>query len=314
MQKFITVKVSNLKLSDLVGLCSETVTLGLRQMGMLGELASARVVALSSDLAILRARMDINHKSPLTVRIEALDKLRDSDLTETKRNVKAATLSSIPETKAAGDTLMQTLKPFWNITAEPLASQTSEIGIFHSHYDANPDNAAAAATLNLTAVIRNLFDRNDQLEELYGQRLIADALIAGPSAESLKRPVVKAYDAFCTAMVQQLDALPTPSLQMVFDEMNELRRKYVARLPKDLSKGDHCVVEPVDTQKYTEKAITPIPKAYWREDGKPTVELVFAKDFYVTYKNNVNVGTAEVTLHGKGDYKGKKIVTFNIAR
>jgi hypothetical protein len=83
---------------------------------------------------------------------------------------------------------------------------------------------------------------------------------------------------------------------------------------KDLGAGDHCVIEPIDTQKYTEKAVIPIPKAYWREDGKPTVELVFAKDFSVTYKNNVNVGTAEVTLHGTGDYKGQKTVTFNIAR
>lgn len=37
-------------------------------------------------------------------------------------------------------------------------------------------------------------------------------------------------------------------------------------------------------------------------------------DFSVTYRNNVNVGTATLILHGKGAYKGQKIVTFNIAR
>jgi hypothetical protein len=74
------------------------------------------------------------------------------------------------------------------------------------------------------------------------------------------------------------------------------------------------VVETIDTQKYTEKAVTPIPRGYYREEGKPTVELVFAKDFSVTYKNNKEVGTAELTLHGKGAYKGQKTVTFNIAR
>jgi hypothetical protein len=83
---------------------------------------------------------------------------------------------------------------------------------------------------------------------------------------------------------------------------------------KDIGAGDHCVVETIDTQKYTEKAVTPIPKGYYREEGKPTVELVFAKDFSVTYKNNKEVGTAELTLHGKGAYKGQKTVTFNIAR
>jgi hypothetical protein len=83
---------------------------------------------------------------------------------------------------------------------------------------------------------------------------------------------------------------------------------------KDLGEGEHTVIEPIATQQYTEKAVTPLPKAYYREEGKPTVELVFAKDFSLTYKNNINVGTAEVTLHGKGAYKGQKTVTFNIAR
>jgi hypothetical protein len=83
---------------------------------------------------------------------------------------------------------------------------------------------------------------------------------------------------------------------------------------KDISVANHLVVEPIATLPYTGKAVTPIPVAYYREEGKPTVELVFAKDFTVTYKNNVEVGMADLILHGIGEYKGKKTVTFNIAR
>jgi hypothetical protein len=83
---------------------------------------------------------------------------------------------------------------------------------------------------------------------------------------------------------------------------------------KDIGKGDHAVIEPIETQTYTEKPITPLPVVYYREEGKPTVELVFSKDFTVTYKNNINSGTAELIVHGKGAYKGQKITTFNIAR
>jgi hypothetical protein len=83
---------------------------------------------------------------------------------------------------------------------------------------------------------------------------------------------------------------------------------------KDISATDHLVVEPIATLPYTGKAVTPIPVAYFREEGKPTVELVFAKDFTVTYKNNVDVGMADLILHGMGEYKGKKTVTFNIVR
>jgi hypothetical protein len=87
-----------------------------------------------------------------------------------------------------------------------------------------------------------------------------------------------------------------------------------AHAKKDLSAGDHTVIEPIDTQPYTERAVTPIPKVHYREEGKPTENLALGKDFAVTYKNNINVGMAELTVHGKGAYKGAKTTTFMIAR
>ena len=59
--------------------------------------------------------------------------------------------------------------------------------------------------------------------------------------------------------------------------------------------------------KYTGKAIT----------QKPTVTLngetlVEGEDYEVSYKNNKNVGTATVTITGKGKYVGTKTVTFKI--
>jgi hypothetical protein len=51
----------------------------------------------------------------------------------------------------------------------------------------------------------------------------------------------------------------------------------------------------------------------YRIDGKPTLTLSLGKDFSVTFKNNIKVGMAEVTVHGKGEYKGTKSTTFMIA-
>jgi hypothetical protein len=59
----------------------------------------------------------------------------------------------------------------------------------------------------------------------------------------------------------------------------------------------------------TGKAITPIPVMYY--EG---TELVFAVDFSLTYKNNVDVGEATVIMHGKGRFNGQHIRKFNIAR
>lgn len=312
MQKFVTLRTHALKIDNLSGLCSETVTYASGQKTVLGELATARLTTLDTDLAALRARMDINRKSPLTVQIDAFDKQRDGVFSDLKRVVKAATKSSVAATKAYGDALMQVLRPFWDINEEPLASQTDQIDLFREHYNANPAAGAASTALNLDPVIHNLFLFNDQLRALYAQRFDEEAAIEGPSAESLKTPVVKAYDAFCLAVAQELDALPTPALQTVFDEMNSMRRKYVGRQPIHLT-VENTTVEPMSVQVYTGLPVTPLPVVHCN-NGKETKKLVFTRDFDLTYRNNENVGEAQCIIHGKGKYAGQYVTTFHIAR
>jgi hypothetical protein len=66
-------------------------------------------------------------------------------------------------------------------------------------------------------------------------------------------------------------------------------------------------VDAIPVQEFTGKAITPIPVVHVGD-----VELSFAKDFTLTYKNNIEKGVAEMGIVGKGNYAGKKTVTFNI--
>lgn len=61
-------------------------------------------------------------------------------------------------------------------------------------------------------------------------------------------------------------------------------------------------------QTYTGTAITP---ALTIKNGK--VSLKKDTDYTVSYSNNVNVGTATVTVTGKGYYEGTRKLTFNIA-
>jgi hypothetical protein len=82
------------------------------------------------------------------------------------------------------------------------------------------------------------------------------------------------------------------------------------RSKKDVA---HVNVADIGNCPYTGKAVCPIPTVTFNEAGKPDVELVFSVDFTVTYKDNVNPGTATLIIHGKGAYKGTKTVTFNIA-
>jgi hypothetical protein len=74
----------------------------------------------------------------------------------------------------------------------------------------------------------------------------------------------------------------------------------------------HAAVDSIADQPFAGKPVTPIPVVRYTDSKGTTVELIFSKDFSLTYKDNDRVGTAEVILHGKGGYKGTKVITFSI--
>ena len=69
----------------------------------------------------------------------------------------------------------------------------------------------------------------------------------------------------------------------------------------------NCDVASIPTQVYTGSAIEP---AVTVKDGETTLNP--DEVYEVTYSNNVNAGTATVTITGKGDYSGETAATFTI--
>lgn len=70
-----------------------------------------------------------------------------------------------------------------------------------------------------------------------------------------------------------------------------------------------ATVSAVATQKYTGSAITPTPTV--KLQGKT---LTKNTDYTLSYKNNINAGTATITIKGKGGYTGSKSTTFKIVK
>jgi hypothetical protein len=107
-------------------------------------------------------------------------------------------------------------------------------------------------------------------------------------------------DATCASFIGELNQEIT-----CFNEHTHQHAK------KDIRNAD---VDAIAPQPYEAgKPAIVIPNVWYVEKpDTPPVALVFAKDFTVTYRNNDRPGTAELFIHGKGAYRGKKEVTFNI--
>ncbi len=68
-------------------------------------------------------------------------------------------------------------------------------------------------------------------------------------------------------------------------------------------------IQAIGSQNYTGKAVTPQPKVTWQG-----TTLVAGTDYSVSYANNVNAGTAKMTISGKGNFTGTKSVNFKVDR
>jgi hypothetical protein len=309
MEKFIALSASRLRLDDLGGLVTETYAIANPRAAALGEVGAAKLAELNTVTGTFMALLHLNRASALTPQIVAMDKSRDAAFDEIKRITKAAQKSSVAATKAAANTLMELLKPFWHISTEPLASQTAQIENFLARITTSV--SAAITTLGLGAAFGNLSSINMYLKSTYNARLDAMSALEGPSASDIAKDVVAAYDDFCTSVEVTLSALPTDTLQLVFNDMNELRRKYISRLPLPLT-DKRTSTAPIPDQPYTGRHLTPIPRVFFQTTDEKLTELVFTEDFSLTYRNNVKPGEAKVLIHGKGHYTGTYETTFHI--
>ena len=71
---------------------------------------------------------------------------------------------------------------------------------------------------------------------------------------------------------------------------------------------ENITVAGIHNTRYTGKKIV-MSKLAVRADGRT---LIPGTDYTVAYKNNLNPGTAEITIAGKGNYTGTVVKTFNI--
>jgi hypothetical protein len=260
--------------------------------------------------------VDAMRKSNYTQKIADADHRVDGDIASLREIITAATRHFNPPVAEAAKILLNRLQSFGDISKKSYEAETAAVNLLiadlkSGHYEKE------VALVGIDQWVLELEAAEKEFEELLAKRNAETAEKPQQRLKDVRREIDGKYD----RMNDIIDANAILKAG-VYDH-------FIARLnaeityfndhanrhaKKDLGAGDHTVVEPIPTQTYTGKPLAVIPKVHYREDEKPTVELVFATDFTVTYKNNTEVGTANLVIHGKGKYRGQKTVTFNIAR
>jgi hypothetical protein len=266
--------------------------------------------------------LDVIRKSELTAEIWAYDRERDNLSSGFAASVKAALHHWDPDKRQAAEKLETILEHYGNISIKTLYEETAAIEDLHREL-IKQENYMYVAALGLGEWLGQLAQVNRNLEGLLMSRVDEAAKRPDISMLTVRKKVDGKFRIITDLLEVKVRAGSADANKPFIAELNVWMTTYKDILAqeagrrhpiKDLGAGDHTVIEPIETQQYTGRPITIIPEVHYREEGKETKRLYLGEDFSVTYKNNTNVGMAELTIHGKGEYKGEKMATFNIAR
>jgi hypothetical protein len=207
--------------------------------------------------------------------------------------------------------------------------------LIHSGYDTKTADIDSIVTRLLGSdyhpAVQNL-ELVPWINELEEQNSLFKSYVNDSMQEQFDRPSITSREARretdmalrkITGRVSALVSIGDPSVYAAFaGEFNVLTKHYNTLVHEhygrihaktDISNGN---IDAVETQPYTGKPVYVIPSVQIRHAGKDGIEkvteLIFATDFTVAYKNNVEPGTATLIITGTGEYTGKLVTTFNI--
>jgi hypothetical protein len=265
-----------------------------------------------------RKLVDAQKKSPYTAQIVEADKLDDRLVLGIKETISGAMRHYEPEVAEAAIRLNDRLRTFGKIESKSYEEEAAAISILLADLQ-SPRYAADVTAVKIDGWIAQLAVAAANFKNLL--RLRSDSIAETLPKENL-RTIRRQIDAVYHKMTTRINAASTldddgvyePFVRQLNAEIRYFNEHTHIHAKKDLGESDRTVIKSIETQPYTGEAVTPIPVAYYHEPGKPPAKLTFAEDFTITYKNNVKTGMAEVTLHGKGAYKGRKTTVFIIEK
>jgi hypothetical protein len=168
--------------------------------------------------------------------------------------------------------------------------------------------SAQVATLALNGWVADLASAQELFEQIF---IIRNAELANRPQERLT-DVRREIDGVYRQMVERIDAfsiIDDASVCAAFVEELNYQVLYFNEHTHHRPKTDikNATVASIADQTYAGEPVIVLPEVVL--EGK---KLVFTRDYELSYRHNDRPGTATVTIHGKGNYKGRITVSFNI--
>ena len=234
--------VFRLSIDNVLGLVKSTINQALAVKEDLGDLSTATLNQLIADNLLFEPMVKNPRKSEFTEKVSKANNDRKERFLEIKRTVKLHLKGRDATKKAAAKTVDFFFSTYWGMIKEPMNTVTGVISGMFEKYNADVVIKAAAATLALNTMIAEFETSNKAFDVIYSQRLANDAAHE-LSASEQKKAVCNTFTEFCNALEQAANFTPNESVLKLFNNINELRRKYHGLEPAGKDKVESELVK-----------------------------------------------------------------------
>jgi hypothetical protein len=273
------------------------------------NIVNAPLLELYAQLLIEGKLVDAVHASALTKQLAEIDHLLDRAIAGLSISNEAALHHPNPNFVKAAERLQLRLKAFrGEIERKAYEEESAAVKILVA--DLQGDYEPQISLLGFGVWVTEIASAQDAFEQVFLQRSAEHAARPQDNLKDIRRKI----DAVYHRITEHLNAYTVLNgtettgdfISKLNDEITYFNEhNYHHHHRKDINTA---TAASIPDQLWDGRPATPLPSVT-DENGN---ELVFARDYDLTYHNNDKPGNAFVTIHGKGAWKNKKTVSFNI--
>jgi hypothetical protein len=278
---------------------------------------AALLTALGDLPAQFKARLDKEwaqfewlKKSTITAQIAKANRRMDRALAALNTQVRALEYNLAPNIAGAAHTLRLMLKNYGYVYNKPYDEAEGDMRLILAQLA--DTYAPDVALLGLDAHVAELQAALAEFQQFTAQREVQSLQKPDETSAAVRRDIEAVYHQIGARVNAGAILNLAPDFAAFIDALNP----YIEHLNNEFHRVRHNIagatLAPIPTQRYTGELLTPTPDVHFDTPKDGTRKLTLGKDYNLTYKRNKNVGNAELTIHGKGAYKGHKTTTFFI--
>jgi hypothetical protein len=267
------------------------------------------IAEFNSLLATEGQLVDAVRSSEYTVELKESDERVDRCVVGINSTIKAGLHHFDSTVVAAARKLETVMKAFrGNIESKAYEEESAAVKILITDFQTT--YAPQVEKLGLGPWLTELIAAQADFERIF---LLRSDQRANKPQEHLK-DVRKEIDGVYKKMIEKIDAYTimngeTDTIAFVKhlnDEITYFNEHSHRHAKKDIGKA---VVESIPDQLFEDEPVIVLPDVSYEEQ-----KLVFTKDYELSFHENDRPGTASISIHGKGAFKGQKTVSFNIKK